>query len=285
MKKLPWLGGVLSGFRLISHRPLAALFWAVAFALAGTIMAAFQDWSLGNLPPESGISTIAMKLSLIGLVLNLGVTVMVCSAILRAMVRPEAHLAAWPRFGGDEMRLLAFLPLFVLPWFVISAPVSMWLFTVLPDWGALPMKLSMHFAMGVVMLAGARLILAVPMTIAEQRLRLGGALGLSQGLHLRLAMIFVSALVSSAVMEGAGVWLSGAATSLESGVHAPPAPPESGVSRTVLVEGSPLGIKATLSRIFGALVHTLAFTVLVAPIGYVFQRVTDDPADRAAVFD
>ena len=84
MKKLPWLGGVLSGFRLISHRPLAALFWAVAFALAGTIMAAFQDWSLGNLPPESGISTIAMKLSLIGLVLNLGVTVMVCSAILRA---------------------------------------------------------------------------------------------------------------------------------------------------------------------------------------------------------
>lgn len=285
MKKLPWLGGVLSGFRLVSRRPLAALSWAVAFALAGTIMAVFQDWSLGSIPSGGGISNIAMKLSLLGLVLNLTATVMVCAAILRAMVRPEARHAAWPRFGGDEMRLLAFLPLLVLPWFVISVPTSVWLFSVFPDRGDLPMKLSMHLGMGVVLLAGARLILAGPMTIAEQRLRLGAALGLSRGLHLRLAVIFVSALVLSAVMEGAGSWLRDAAAGLASGAHAPPSPPEPGVSRTVLVEGSPLGIKATLSRVFGALVHALAFAVQVAPIGYAFERLTDDPDDRAAVFD
>ncbi|MBO9558523.1 MAG: hypothetical protein J7515_08040 [Caulobacter sp.] len=285
MKKLPWVGGVLSGFELVSRRPLAALSWAVAFALVATIMAAFQDWSLGRLPPEGGISEIALKLSLMGLVLNLMVIITVCAAILRAMVRPGEGRGAWPRLGGDELHLLAFLPLLVLPWAVISIPVSLSLYKVLPDRGDLPMKLSMHFAMGVVMLAGARLILAAPMTIAEQRLRLGGALGLSQGLHVRLAVIFVSALVLSAVIEGAGTWVRDAVTSLASGAYAPPAPPEPGVSHTVLVEGSPLGIKATLSRIFGALVRAIAFAVQVAPLGYAFQRLTDDPADRAAVFD
>ncbi len=277
MTKLSWRDGVLAGFRLVARRPTAALSWALMFVVSGTLMAGFQVWAWQRLQAEGGLSQVAMRLSLGGLVLNVFVTVVTCAAILRATIRPDDRHAAWPRLGGDEMRLLAFAPPLALAWIVIAAPIGMLFYQLLPGQSVLPTNLAMCLAVGVLTLVGARLALAAPMTVAEQRLRLGGALDLSRGLHLRLAAILVSALLLSLAVEWAG-------SSVRDALAGARAPLLRAPSQTAAM-ASAFGASAMAARIFGALVHALALTVQIAPIGYACHRLTDDPADQAAVFD
>lgn len=277
---LPWRDAVLSGFRLVNRRPVAALCWALVFILGGTVMAGLQVWAWRGVEAGQGLSGAAVRLSFAGLAMNALTTAAACAAILRAAVRPDERHAAWPRFGADELRLLAFAAPIALLSLTIAAPIGL-LFGQIAAPGPRPMWLATWLSTAVLTLVSARLVLAAPMTIADRRLRLGGALGLSRGLHARLATIFVSALLLSMAIEWTGSWVrDGAAGAL----GAAQTPVLRAPSLAAALD-SALGLAATASRIFGALVHALALAVQVAPIGYAFRRLTGDREDPAAVFD
>jgi hypothetical protein len=277
---LPWRDAVLSGFRLVNRRPVAALSWALVFFLGGTVMAGLQVWAWRGVEAGQGLSSAAVKLSFAGLAVNALIGAAACAAILRATVRSDARHAAWPRFGGDELRLLAFAPPIALLSLTIAAPIGL-LFGQMATPGPLPMRLATWLSTAVLTLVGARLVLAAPMTIADRRLRLGGALGLSRGLHARLATIFVSALLLSMAIEWTGSWVRDAAVGA---LGADQAPVLRAPSLAAALDAA-FGPAATASRLFGTLVHALALAVQVAPIGYAFRRLTDGREDPAAVFD
>src|SRR5689334_68647 len=122
--ELPWRDAILSGFRLVVGRLAAALSWALVFAIGGTVMAGFQVWAWEAFDAERGLSTVAARLGFSGVILGVLMTTVTCAAILRAAVRPDDRHAAWPRFGGDELRLLAFVPPLVLVSATIPAMIA-----------------------------------------------------------------------------------------------------------------------------------------------------------------
>jgi hypothetical protein len=119
------------------------------------------------------------------------------------------------------------------------------------------------------------------MTIAERRLRLGSALALSHGRHLRLAAVLVAALLISMTVEWIGTWARDALASAM-GIGSPPVLKSSSLSAAL---SAAFGADAMIYRVFGAIIHALVIAVQVAPMGYVYRRLKNDSVDRVAAFD
>lgn len=281
--RLSWRDVTLSGLRLVASRPMAALSWALVFAVSGTVMASFQVWAWQIFNSQRGLATVAIRLGLGGFALNVLTTTVVCAAILRAMIHLDNHHAAWPRFGGDELRLLGL----VLPLAVVSGTLSSVIvafsYPLLARQAAYPSVSAYVTGSTAVILTllGARLVLAAPMTIADRRLRLGSALTLSHGRHTRLAAIFVAALLISMAIEWVGAW----ARDLMIGATGGALPPVLKSPSLSAALDAAFGPVALASRALGAMVHAVAVAVLVAPMGHAYHCLTGDPADPGAVFD
>jgi hypothetical protein len=278
----PWRDAVLSGFRLVADRPAAALSWALVFAIGGTIMAGFQVWAWQALDAERGLSTVAVRLGFSSLALGVLMTTVTCAAILRATIRPDDGHAAWPRLGGDELRLLALLLPLVLVSMTIQAVVAALSYPLLAERVAYPsfMACMTRLTGAALTLLGARLALAAPMTVADRRLRLGSTLPLSHGRHLRLAGILVVALLVAMTIEWAGRW-AGDRLIGAMGIALPSVLKSSSLSGAL---SAAFGPAAMASRGLGAVFHVLALAVQVAPMGYAYRRLKGDPVDRVAVF-
>jgi hypothetical protein len=274
---------ILSGFRLVSGRPVAALSWALMVAVGGTIMAGLQVWAWQALDGGRGLAVVAVRLGLSGAVLGGVMTVVACAAVLRATVRPDERHAAWPRFGGDELRLLAFVLPLALVLGMISAAISALSYPLLAEHAARPVVLAyaMRLTAMAMTLLSARLALAAPMTVADRRLRLAGALTLSQGRHLRLAAVFVAALLISMTMEWVGTWARDALTGAM-GITSPPVLKSSSLSAAL---SAAFGPAAMIYRGVGAVIHVLAIAVQVAPMGYIYRRLKNGSVGQVAVFD
>ncbi|SFK26282.1 hypothetical protein [Caulobacter sp. UNC279MFTsu5.1] len=281
--RLSWRDAVLSGFQLIASRPAAAFSWALVFAIGGTVMAGFQLWAWRTLDAKHDLSAVAVQLGFSGFALNLVTTVLVCASVLRATIRPEDRYAAWPRFGGDELRLLAFALPLVLVSMTISALISALLYPLRAEQAAYPSIVThaMRATEVALTLLGARLVLAAPMTVADRRLRLGSALPLSHGRHALLAATFVAALLIAMSIEWAGAV---ARDMLIAAMEGAPQPVLKSLSLSIAWSAA-FGPAAMASRGLGAIVHTLAVAVQVAPIGYAYRRLKGDPIDRIGIFD
>jgi len=276
VKTLSWPDGVLSGFRLVARRPLAALSWALVFIVGGTILAGFQVAAWQGFAAGRSLSDVAVPLGFGGLVLDVLTTTVASAAVLRATIRPDDRRAAWPRLGGGELRLLVLVAPVTVMSIVIAAPIGIFLLARVLEPGPLATSLALHLAAVMLTAAGARLALAAPATLADGRLRLARALGPSRKLHVRLATLFVAALLLSMAVEWAGSWARDAL-----GLAQPPVLRASSLAAALNTAFGPV---AMASRVFGGLVHALAFAVQVGPIGYAFHRLTEGPADRADVF-
>jgi hypothetical protein len=284
-RTLPWRDGVLSGFRLVAHRPAAALSWALVFLITGMASAAARVWAVQSTDPEAGFGGIALKLSASGLVVGQVSVVVALAAVLRAQMRPEDRQQAWPRFGDDELRLLALTIPFMLLTLVGSALMMSALMTYFANAEPIVSRMGAlgRLAAVVLVLFGARLALAAPLTVADGRVRLAKSADLTRGRHLRLAAILVTTLVLAGLIEE----IAGYGRDLLSDALAVNAP--SSATRYPSVAeamSAALGPRSLLLMAFGATIHALAFAVQIAPLGYAWRRLTGDPiADQAAVFD
>jgi hypothetical protein len=283
--KLPWRDGVLSGFRLVARRPAAAMSWAVVFLVSGMAAAGWRIWAVQSTDPEAGLPAIALKLTGGGLVLDQITLIVVLAAVLRAEMRPETGRQAWPRFGGDELRLLALTIPFMLLTLIgsgIVISVSGQLFDDMPP-VVTHMGLILRLVTIVLAVLGARFVMAPPLTIADRRVRLAKSVGLTRGRYLRLAMIVVTALVLAGLIEEiASHGRDLLADAL--GVQAP----RFGTRYPSVSEAvnAAFGPGALLLMAFSATFHALAFAVQAAPLGYIWRRLAGDPVvDQAAVFD
>ncbi|KRA71890.1 hypothetical protein ASD89_13175 [Caulobacter sp. Root656] len=281
--KLPWRAAILSGLRLVAGRPAAALSWALVFAVGGTIMAGFQVWAWQAVDSGRGLTIVAVRLGLAGFALNIVMTTVTCAAILRATIHPEDRHAAWPRFGGVELRLLGLVLPLTLVWLLLSSAVGVLTYPLVAKHAGYPSVLPYTTGSTAVVLTllGGRLALAAPMTVADRRLRLGSALTLSHGRHAGLAVILLAALLISMAIEGAGAWardlLIGA-----TGTTSPPVLKSPSLSAAL---NAAFGPAALAVRVLGAMVHALAVAVLVAPMGHAYRCLKGDSVDQVAVFD
>lgn len=281
--KLPWRAAILSGLRLVACRPAAALSWAFVFAVGGTIIAGFQVWAWQAVDSGRGLTIVAVRLGLAGFALNIVMTTVTCAAILRATIHPKDRHAAWPRFGGVELRLLGLVLPLTLVWLLLSSAVGALSYLLLATHAASPSVLPYTTGSTAVVLTllGGRLALAAPMTVADRRLRLGSALTLSHGRHVGLAVIFLAALLISMAIEGAGAW----ARDLLIGAMGTTSPPVLKSPSLSAALNAAFGPAALAARTLGAMVHALAVAVLVAPIGHAYRCLKGDPVDQGAVFD
>ena len=282
---LPWRHAVLSGFRLVVRRPAAALSWVLVILVSGMAAAGWRIWAVQSTSPEAGAVAIALKLSASGLILDQVTLVVILAAVLRAQMRPEDRRAAWPRFAGDELRLLALtIPFMLLT--LIGSGLAISAFGLLlkdPTPVVTRMGLTMRVVTVVLAVLGARFALAPPLTIADRRVRLARSASLTRGRYLRLASILFTTLVlAGLIQEAARHGRDLLADAL--GVH----PPRPGTRYPSVLEAVSVafGPGALLLTAFSAMVHALALAVQTAPLGYAWGRLTADPiADQAAVFD
>jgi hypothetical protein len=282
---LSWRDGVLSGFRLVAHRPAAALSWALVFLISGVASAAARIWAVQSSDPEAGFGAIALKLSASGLVVGQIAVVVALAAVLRAQMRPEDQRRAWPRFGGDELRLLALTIPFTLVTLIGSAMMmsALMMYSINPEPIVSRMGALGRLAAVVLVMFGARLALAAPLTVADGRVRLAKSADLTRGRHLRLAAILVTTLVLAGLIEEIASYgrdlLSDALA-----VNAPGAATR--YPSVAEAMNAALGPGSLLLMAFSAMIHVVAFAVQVAPLGYAWRRLAGDPiVDQAAVFD
>ena len=282
--KLPWIEAILSGFRLVGRRPAAALCWALVFALAGTIMGGVQVWAWREFQAGSDLTTIGPRLAVAGLLLNVLTFAMVGAAIMRAEIRPDDRFAGLPRFGGQELRLLVF----VLPLLTLSVVVSALIGVALSEvsHGAISFPSSLYaltrLTVLVLILLGARLVLAVPMTLAERRFGIRRAIGLSRGLYGRLVTILVATLLLSTAIEVAGSY---ARDLLAVALGADLAPPLLRSPSLSVALDTAFGPVAMSLRFLGAAIHILALAVQVAPIAWAYRWLASEATQRSAASD
>ncbi|WP_165189394.1 hypothetical protein [Caulobacter soli] len=282
---LPWRDAVLSGFRLVARRPAAALSWVAVLIVGGVISTGLRIWVVQGSDGQMDFAAIGLKLAAVGMLLGQLILVVTLAMVLRTEMRPEDPRAAWPRFGGDELRLLALTVPFMLLVLISSAMVVSAGGVFLDDAAPIARRMDLIFRLVTIPLAivGARLALAPALTVADHRVRLAKSAGLTRGLHMRLALILVTTLVLAGLIEEAARQgrdlLAGALS-----IHAPrPAQRYPSISEAL---NASLGPGALLLLAFNAGVQALTFAVSVAPLGYAWRRLTGDlVVDQAAVFD
>lgn len=180
------------GFRVVRRKPLAVVFWALAymammgtgFALAGGsiagLVAAMESLEKsGTATPEEMAAVWNGYMPLIALVMtgSLVFGAVLYAAVVRSVIRPEESAFGYMRIGMDEVRVLvvslALTVLYLV--FMIVVGIVMGILVALTTQTGIPALwiLVVLAALGAVVLLvwlAARFSLAVPITVAERRI-------------------------------------------------------------------------------------------------------------------
>ncbi|KQY34381.1 hypothetical protein ASD38_21830 [Caulobacter sp. Root487D2Y] len=277
-KTLPWRDAVLSGFRLVARRPAAAACWALLFtveslAVRGSKLAFAQGVAAGG-----SVGRLAVATGIFAAVVDLLAFAIVGAAVMRAVIRPGDR-GAWPRFGGDELRLL----LLAAPVQVIGILVTGILIGLAIGFLGLGPRsfgaLGMTGTMVMLAILGARLALAAPLTIARRRLTVRESVALTRGRHLQLAGILVTVMVIAGLISVFSQFARDVVANLLQ-ANRPPGLLGSPSLSEALEAAFPLGQLPL--RLMSGVTNALATAIQVAPLAHVCRELAGDPVDRIA---
>jgi hypothetical protein len=134
----------------------------------------------------------------------------------------------------------------------------------------------------VLIVLGARLVLAGPMTLVERRFGVRRAVGLSRGLYGRLVTILVATLLLSTAIEAAGSY---GRDLLAVALGADQSPPVLRSPSLSVALNTAFGPVAMSLRFLGATIHTVALAVQVAPIAFAYRWLAGEAAQQSAASD
>jgi len=210
------------GFRVVRHHPLAVLFWGLAYVLfygvifglfggpLTSMMAAMMaGFTAGQSAAEIeglGESSAGLLWLLMPLMLILGSVT--SAAVARAVLRPSEKAFGYLRLGGDELRVLAVSVML----FIVILAVSVVLFgltgvlaelakSINAGLGVLVAVLLGCVSIGVIFWLTVRLSLAVPITVAEQRIAPFASFPLTKGKVMPLLGMAILAGVMSMLVS------------------------------------------------------------------------------------
>lgn len=279
---LPWRDAVLSGFRLLARRPVAAVFWVLLCTLESLVVRGIQLVFAQGAAAGRSLPVMALTTGVANVVIGLLVFVVVAAAVMRAVMRPDDRAAAWPSFGGGELRLLVLaIPVQLVGILLGSALIGLTINYLNTD----PRQISapsIGAAVLVLAVLGARLALAAPLTIARRRLTLRESVVLTRGRYFQLAGILATVGVMAMLIDLSGHFARDLMANL---LHAdrPPGLLGSSSLPEALAAAFPLGQLPI--RLLSGVTHAVATVVQIAPLAYVCRRLTDTSSDQAAVFD
>ncbi|WGM31599.1 hypothetical protein [Brevundimonas sp. NIBR11] len=191
------------GFRVVRRHPLAVLFWGLAYALMygvvfglfGGPLTSMMAAMIANMTEGASSATEIEQLgeSSAGIIWLLAPLLLVLgsvtsAAVARAVLRPSESAFGYLRLGGDELRVLAVSVVL----FIVTLGASMLLFGLTGVLVELAKAVNAGVAILVLILFGCasvgallwltvRLSLAVPITVAEQRIAPFASFALTKG--------------------------------------------------------------------------------------------------------
>jgi hypothetical protein len=191
------------GFRVVRRRPLALVFWALAylviyaatFALAGPAIVSMgaQAEAIGAADPASFEAFEPLLRSYMALVAVVMPVALVLGAVLyaavaRAVLRPTESSFGYMRLGMDEVRVvvvsialaLLMLTTMVVGSFIVGLVGGFGSAVGVPALWFVAVLLGLALAAAIIWLA-VRLSLAVPITVAERRIAIFDSFALTRG--------------------------------------------------------------------------------------------------------
>ncbi len=215
----------LEGFRISRERPLAILIWAVAYFLSSVVQQAALIGggfgplteqlrrSFGNLTPqaEQQISPLIQKNFpvLLGfVVIGLFFTIIMSTAVLRAVLRPAESRFGYLRLSRDELRQFGLFLMIAgigLLYLFVIALVSAIVGGLAQSLGGGPVSMLLNLLLSAATLCALiypaiRLSLAPAMTFADGRISLFRSWALTNGRFWPLLGTYVMALLLAAVV-------------------------------------------------------------------------------------
>jgi hypothetical protein len=222
----------IEGFNLARRKPRVILAWSLAQFVVGLVVGAVMVLLIGSDmqtisdPPTAAAlndptlrnQTIMSFLRIQGVTLPLGLAwaaVQSC-AVYRAVLRPEDKGLAYLKLGGDELRMLGLLALYVLLGFAACfvivfalsfvAAIAMMAAGAQKDSVAAAVAiLSLVCAIGLFGWISVRLSLAGPMTFAQRRIGFRGSWVLTRGRFWALSGTYLVSSVLAGVVGLLGV--------------------------------------------------------------------------------
>jgi hypothetical protein len=279
---LPWRDAVLSGFRLLARRPVAAVFWVLLCTFESFVVRGIQLVFAQGVAAGRSLPVLALTTSTAGAVIGLLVFAVVAAAVMRAVIRPDDRAAAWPRFGGDELRLLVLaIPVQLVGVVLGGALIGLTITYLNTD----PRQISapsISVVILVLAVLGARLVLALPRAIARRRLTLRESVVLTRGRYLQLAGLLATVGVMAMLIDLFGHFARDLMANL---LHADRPPGLLGSSSLPEALEAAFALGQLPIRLLSGVTHALTTVIQIAPLAYVYRRLADTSSDQAAVFD
>lgn len=211
------------GFRVVRRHPVALVFWALFYAVMMTaglalvggsvigLMSAAKDLETsGASSPEAFMPVLASYMSVLAIVLpvSLIASAMIYAAVSRAVLRPVESAFGYLRLGMDEVRVLVVSIVLSLVFLVLGCVVfgivgivagltvssgmpALWLLVVLLVFAATALFIWL----------AVRLCLAIPITMAEQRIAIFDSFAVTKGRFWPLLGMSLLAFVMSIVVS------------------------------------------------------------------------------------
>jgi hypothetical protein len=296
---------VWSGFRLAKKHPGAFGLWVLVDMILGLGPTALVMAILGpnfldliassaetHTQPEPSLLlpllVRAQALNGLSLIATLVLYAMLYGAIFRAVLRPDSNRFGYLRLGKDELMLGLLIAMFYVGFVAVLAMAIFIavLITALaaaasPGLGvAVGVLLTLAMVGGLIWLA-ARLSMVLPMSFAEQRIRIAEAWALTRGHTKQLLLLAVLlvllgvgiAMILFAVVGAAiGAFVSsvGDAQAMQTFFHQP--------YSDVIRELTPWGLAAAG---LSAVISTFGMVIFTAPWAEAYRQITGAPGDEA----
>ncbi|MDO1559703.1 hypothetical protein Q0812_09715 [Brevundimonas sp. 2R-24] len=287
------------GFRLTRRAPLAIALWALVYFVGSMIMFAAMGGALGDLmqaaeameaassggDPDIAVmgdffaayGRFAAAAFPIGIILN----VVMSAAVSRAVLRPSEKAFGYLRLGGDELRvfvvnlvlLLVFIGVGIVGGIVIGVAAGVLGQTNEGAAAGVAILLMLVLVCAIIWIA-VRLGLAVPMTVAERRIRIFDSWGVTKGRFWSLLgmgiLAFILALVVQILLSLVGVPLAMAIGGGMGAFEQIASLPENDI-QSLLRTMAPLFIGYLA---FGAILQALQYAILMAPWASAYQQLS-----------
>lgn len=282
------------GFRIVRRRPLAMLMWAlayvaffaIAFLLAGssfvTVMQEVEALEgSGATPTMENLGPLMQAYGVIFLVvtpLSIIVSIMLSTAIARAVLHPKDSAFGYLRLGKDELRVLGASVVVILLlaiYYLIVGGVVFGIAAYAQSSGqgalfALALLVGLAGFCGLIWLA-VRLSLMVPIIVAENRFAVLDSFRLTKGRFWPLLGMALLAFIMAIVVAFLGWLISMPITLLVGGSMASQFAGLEGQSLTqILPKLAPILI---VSGVFNAIVSALQLAIMYAPFAEAYRQI------------
>jgi hypothetical protein len=211
------------GFRVVRRKPTVLLWWTGAYlaflaliVLIGigplvAMMGAMEALEGVTTPTPEDIAPVMAALGgVIVLLFPLGLLfgAMLNAAVARSVLEPQKSAFGYLRVGGDELRVLAVTLVLAILSFVgfgvmsfAGGVISGLAAAALGDWGWVVSALVLLALVGAGIWLGARLSLAVPITLAERRIAIFDSWRVTRGRTLPIIGMAVLAFIMTFVVS------------------------------------------------------------------------------------